>query len=145
MASAKTKNAVKAHFEAAFAGDGRVRVIVLRNQEDPTPAKTEAEIDGKATLYLRFAPTREEARSVGGATIPWDETGAFLVLALVNSFSAPAALLAEEIAKTARDSIRGGTADGVVDVFSIIPGDAGPFWGGFYGETFSVEFLTQSV
>jgi len=129
MATAKTKDSVKAHFEALFAADARVTLKILRNEEKPTPLKKEAEIDGRCSVYVRFSPSREEARSVGGATIPWDEVGSFQVYCLVGANSSPAALLAEEIAKTARDSLRAGTSDAVVDVMGIIEAEPGPITG----------------
>lgn len=146
MATKKTKNAVMAHFTALFAGDLRVSVVELRNNIDPTPPRKEADIDGKATLFIDYPPSKEESRALGAPGIPWDETGAFLVHVAVASNSPAAETLADEIALAARQSLRNQTLGGIVDVTGIFGADLARRWGGnFYGESISVEFVTQDV
>ena len=145
MPTAKTKDAVVAYLRAAFAGDARVEIKPLRNAENPTPPKSEAELDGKATIYLQFPPTRIARAGIGPAA-PKDEAGVFYVHVLVASHSAPAAALAEAVAKTAADALASKPTDDGVEIFDFLEGDGGSLWGGnFWGESFAVEFETQNV
>jgi hypothetical protein len=146
MTTKKTKDTVRAHFDALFAGDARVTIQELRNIEDPTPPRTESDIDGKATVFLQYPPTKEMVRGIGAANIPWDEVGAFMVHVAVASFSSAAEVLADEISKTVRDSLRNQTIGADTDIGDIFGTDLAHRWGGnFYGESISVEFETQNI
>lgn len=143
MATKALKDAVAAHFAALFAGDARVSIKVLRNLVDPTPPKKEAEIDGRAWLFLQFPPTKQE-RAACGADAPRDEYGAFMVHVAVASNSEEALL--DEIAAAVVDSLFSLDADSLFDVDEIFEGDAGPKWGGnFWGVSIGVPFDHRAV
>lgn len=146
MTTAKTKNIVKAHFDALFSGDARVSVAELKRGKTPALPVRESDIDGKAYVYLQYPPTMEAPRGMSGNAVPWTETGAVLVNVAVASQSADAAALADEIAKTVRDSLRSQTIGDDMDITGFAGTELGEAWlGNFIGETFAVEFETQDV
>ncbi len=146
MTTKKTKDIVKAHFDALFAADERVEVEELKRGKTPQIPVKEAALDGKAKVWLQYMPTQERARGLSGNAIPWDETGAFLVHVVVASQSKAASDLADEIALAVRDSLRNLTIGDDMDIMDFYGTELAASWGGSVsGESFAVEFETQNV
>ena len=146
MASRITKEIVTAHFEALFSGDDRVTVRPLRNFSEIEPPRKESEIDGKAVIWLQFPATKEEARGIGAADIPWDEAGAFMFHVAVASLSRAAEALADELAETAKASLRNACLEDRMDIEGLYGSELARRWrGNFYGESVSVAFETQDI
>lgn len=146
MTTKKTKDIVKAHFDALFASDDRVEVEELKRGKTPQLPVKEDALDGKAKVWLQYPPTQERARGLSGNVVPWDEIGAFMVHVVVASQSKAAADLADEVGKTIRDSLRNRTIGEDMDIMDFYGTDLAASWGGSVsGESFAVEFETQSV
>lgn len=139
----EAKDAIVAHFTALFAGDASVVVRALRNLEDPEPPRTEALL-AKTHLYLAFPPHREAATCLGGPSVSWRESGAFLVYVLVASQTLDAQ--ADAAFETALDSLRNLTIGGLVDVRNIFGAEAGARFGGnWWGHSAAAEYEVEDI
>lgn len=144
MPSDVLKDAVTAHFETLFAADvaaGATILRVLRNAEDPTPPRAEADL-AKLFVMIAFPPTKEDCDAIGApGLVPWDESGVFMVHVAMAKYAGDDEAIGAA-AKRVRDALRNQVIGDVVDVLSFFESDAGDRWrGNWTGESFAVEFF----
>lgn len=146
MSSDIAKAAFAAHFAALFSAEiaaGSLKLTPLRNNENPEPPRTEAELQ-KTHLFVQFNPHAERASAIGGETTPWREMGVVILHFLVASGRADAA--ADAAFRVATNSLRNQTIGGRADVIGMFGVESGPKFGGnWWGKSIAVEYEVEDI